>query len=260
MLFSSALTLAMQNTVTIVVEQRAGAVSSVDSHALKLLESGVKQLEGHWHASMAQLYFCLSLGHFLEIPCHYHCFLIHLTCAACSTTFQSTWLLVACAPVRAITKMPPRKINQKFESSFRIKRNNQFLDSLLESISVWFSWIRLLVCALVRAITKMPPRKINQKFESSFRIKRNNQCLDSLLKWHWSGMMAVWVLSGAGALTRSRGGAARPILQSDGQDNKLKGGCPRPATLAPKRRLAWAASLLLAVQISAASIQTTSNP
>jgi len=41
----------MHNTITIVIEQRAGAALHVDSRALKPLESGVtKQLEGHWHA------------------------------------------------------------------------------------------------------------------------------------------------------------------------------------------------------------------
>jgi len=43
-LFSSALTLAMHITITIVLEQRAGAALHVDTHALKPLESGVKLL------------------------------------------------------------------------------------------------------------------------------------------------------------------------------------------------------------------------
>jgi len=37
MLFTSALVVAMQNPLTIVVQQRAGAASKVDSHALKPL-------------------------------------------------------------------------------------------------------------------------------------------------------------------------------------------------------------------------------
>jgi len=76
-LFSSALTFAVHNTITIVVEQTASAASRVDSCSLKQLESGLKQLDGLWRASA-----CLSVWVLvIFLKCHIIVigFLIHST-------------------------------------------------------------------------------------------------------------------------------------------------------------------------------------